>query len=244
MQNLIYLTATPSVMAHVGFLAEISKKFPQVEYQSNALRLRSPSTHSHSLGVVQAAFYVGHALKYKEYEMVLLGIAGLLHDLGKTNLEGKVIEGPQQLNEVEWAEMTKHPILGHKYIMSPYTSEVPDIVRLPTSIQKLEHRIAIDVADVILGHHEHGRDRYPLDPYAEDFSPVERRHVTPLLCQMSQIICACDILDALVTHRNYKPKMDYEPALKALRQDFRGEIRIVNAIEKSIGIAHLYCHVK
>jgi HD-GYP domain-containing protein (c-di-GMP phosphodiesterase class II) len=231
-------------MAHVLFLAKISKRFPQVEYQINALRMRSPSTHSHCLGVVQAAYYVGHALGYHENNMETLGIAGLLHDLGKTNLEGKIIEGQGQLSEQEWEEMKQHPFLGYSYIVNPQEDNVPRLVKLPESVEKMEYKKALDVAEVILGHHEHGKERYPVDPYAKDFNPSERRHIIPLIYQMSQIICACDILDALVTFRVYKQELDYTQALAQLADDFRGDKRIIEIITRSKDIAKLYCQFR
>lgn len=232
------------VVDHVEFLAKISKRFPQVEYQTNALRMRSPSTHSHSMGVVQSVFYVGKALGYDDEQMLILGIGGLLHDLGKTNLEGKILEGQRQLTEIEWGEMVQHPLLGFSYILQPYDASVPEPVRLPFSIRKLESGLAMNVADAVLGHHEHGRDRYPTDPYAEWFKATERRHIIPELFQMSQIICACDILDALVTFRTYKEIINYEDAIAQLKREFRGDRRIVEIIDSSIGIAHLYCQSK
>ncbi|HEY5466946.1 MAG TPA: HD domain-containing phosphohydrolase, partial [Clostridia bacterium] len=45
-------------------------------------------------------------------------IAGLMHDIGKIEINGKIINKPQSLNPDEWEEIKRHPEIGYRILGS------------------------------------------------------------------------------------------------------------------------------
>jgi putative nucleotidyltransferase with HDIG domain len=69
-------------------------------------------TYAHSIGVSTYAIALGRELGYTSAELAAVGLAGLLHDIGKTQVDPAIINKRGPLNELEWASMKKHPSLG------------------------------------------------------------------------------------------------------------------------------------
>ena len=46
-----------------------------------------------------------------------IGIAALLHDVGKLFIPEEVLNKPGKLNEEEWALIRQHPLKGAQYLM-------------------------------------------------------------------------------------------------------------------------------
>lgn len=80
-------------------------------------------TYNHSLDVGIYSLGLGQAAGYSGEELVELGRGALFHDIGKRNVHVDIIckEGP--LNDVEWAQMQKHPLYGLKILTEYGVSE-------------------------------------------------------------------------------------------------------------------------
>ncbi|MDQ3889372.1 MAG: diguanylate cyclase [Actinomycetota bacterium] len=67
---------------------------------------------SHSVAVADLAVAIGRRLGLGEEELVLLRLAGLLHDLGKVGLPDSILSKPGPLTHDEMETMRRHPQLG------------------------------------------------------------------------------------------------------------------------------------
>jgi putative nucleotidyltransferase with HDIG domain len=69
-------------------------------------------TYIHSIGVCVLSLTLGRHLNMRRDELELLGVGGLLHDVGKTKVPYSILYKPGKLNEGEWEEIKKHPLYG------------------------------------------------------------------------------------------------------------------------------------
>lgn len=71
-----------------------------------------PRVYRHSLSVtrlsLETAFYINSSLP----EIEMLGIAAMLHDLGKMCIPKEILDKPGNLSPKEWKIMKRHPQLG------------------------------------------------------------------------------------------------------------------------------------
>lgn len=75
--------------------------------------------YQHSLNVAIIAAGFAYYLNLPEEEIFLIKNAGLLHDIGKTKIDIKILNKSEKLIEEEWKIVKKHPVLGVE-ILTPY----------------------------------------------------------------------------------------------------------------------------
>ena len=92
-------------------------------------------TAEHSLRVMKYAVGLGRALELPEDVLDAIGVASLLHDIGKTAIPVSVLNKPDALSAGEWGLIRAHPQLG---------AEIAGRLGYTAQIQEM-----------ILGHHEH-----------------------------------------------------------------------------------------
>ncbi|MBD3220274.1 HD domain-containing protein [bacterium] len=134
-------------------------------------------TVGHSVRVAALAVYVGGRLGMENNELLSLGTAALLHDVGKSRIPEEVLFKPGKLDPQEYAVMQSHARLGAEVL--------------------LEHRNAtpIDVA-AAWGHHlRHDGGGYPTMPDWAVRSPAVG------------LVQVCDVYEALTAIRPYKAPM-------------------------------------
>ncbi len=83
-------------------------------------------TYNHSLDVSIYALGLGHVVGYTKDEMRELGLGGMFHDIGKRHVSVDIICKDGPLDEIEWAQMQKHPEYG-LYILE--TEDVSDAIK-------------------------------------------------------------------------------------------------------------------
>lgn len=134
-------------------------------------------TVGHSVRVATLAVFVGDNMGLDDEQLVDLGTAGLLHDVGKGKIPSEILFKAGKLSDDEFAIIKSHPRLGAKIL--------------------LEHRDStrMQVA-AAWGHHI----RYDGGGYPESPSWAVRSHIVALL----QI---CDVFEALTAVRPYKPSI-------------------------------------
>jgi len=81
----------------------------------NMRNLEDP-IYSHSLNVALISRSIGKWLRYSKGDLDILTLAGLLHDIGKTQIPEKIINKPDKLTDEEFATMKTHPLLGKKLL--------------------------------------------------------------------------------------------------------------------------------
>jgi HD-GYP domain-containing protein (c-di-GMP phosphodiesterase class II) len=137
-------------------------------------------TFSHSLNVCILNLSQAMAMGIEGQSLHDIGIAALLHDVGKLFIPEEVLNKPGKLNEEEWALMRQHPLKGAQYLM-----EISGTPRLAV-VTAFEH------------HMKFNHTGYPT--ISADWKQN--------LC--SQMTTVSDFFDALHTHRSYRSSLDIE----------------------------------
>jgi HD-GYP domain-containing protein (c-di-GMP phosphodiesterase class II) len=165
-------------------------------------------TYTHCLNLSALGVLLGNSAGLDENEMLLVGMAGILHDTGKCLLPKDIIHKPGPLTTAEMEEVKRHPQLGHEYLSRQ--AEIPD-----------------SVLRAVLEHHERLDGKgYPGGLAGSAIHPF------------SSIISVVDIYDALTTDRVYRSRISPHQALRTLYnmrgQAFPEEL--VDLLIKRLGI--------
>jgi CHASE2 domain-containing sensor protein len=164
-------------------------QFEIVRRLAQAAESRDEETGLHIDRISRMCRRLASAAGLSGEEAELIGEAAALHDLGKIGIPDAILLKPGRLDEGEWAIMRKHPAIGARMLEG---SASPLISRAET---------------IALTHHERwDGGGYPAG-LAGDAIPLEGR------------ICAvCDVFDALLTPRCYKPAWPLDEVLAELEQ--------------------------
>jgi HD-GYP domain-containing protein (c-di-GMP phosphodiesterase class II) len=97
---------------------------------SQAIEARDPYTHGHSARVSALAVVVARRLGWKGSPLAALRLGGLLHDVGKLNLDAALLRKPGPLDEREYGEIKRHPLAGARLIrrIEPLRPALPYIL--------------------------------------------------------------------------------------------------------------------
>lgn len=145
-------------------------------------------TYNHSVNVSVISLALAEALALSSQEKIEVGVAGLLHDVGKTQLALDLIRKPSGLTPEEFEEIKKHPEEG--FIL----------------LGKMSH-IHPGSAHMVREHHM----RFDRNGYPEP-DPEQKTH------PYSQIISTADCYDALTTMRSYQKARTPLEALEVMRK--------------------------
>lgn len=151
------------------------------------LKAKDEYTYLHSVAVCALMINFARHLKLDEEEVQALGVAGLLHDVGKVAITDAVLLKPGKLDMRERAMVEGHPRAGHALL-----AQSPDI---PAA--------ALEVA---LHHHE------KVD--GTGYPDRLRGDALSLHARMGAI---CDVYDAVTSDRPYKAAWTPCEALAAMR---------------------------
>ena len=156
-----------------------------LKQEANVLKVVSPIkahseyTYAHNTNVAVLSIFQAETLGVKHDLLHDIGMAGLLHDIGKMFVSSDVLEKEAKLNDEEWVEMKKHPAYGAMYLAT-----LPDIPKYAL-VAAYEHHMKFNG----LG--------YPA---------TRRKGRTQHI--ISQIIAISDFFDALRTDRPYRKALE------------------------------------
>jgi len=85
--------------------------------EMTALRNFDDYTYVHSVNVCVLSLILGHNLGLDRRRLSNLGVAALIHDIGKTKLPVELVNKPDSYDEYDWELMRKHPLHGVKFIL-------------------------------------------------------------------------------------------------------------------------------
>ena len=140
----------------------------------NQLKQSDDYTFQHSIRVSILATMIGKWLGYSQDELLELGEAGMLFDIGKLNIPEFVLKKPSNVNLDEYELIKKHAQFGYSILLKT-------------------KGVTSNIKYAALHHHERlDGSGYPLrlrENQINDFA---------------KIIMVCDVFDALITDRPYK----------------------------------------
>ena len=93
------------------------------------------STALHSTRVVHLARKVGTAMGLDGAKLRHVALVALLHDVGKTTIDRRILDKPGPLNEAEWLSVRGHPEAGATMVM-----EVSEVAHLAPAIRASHER--------------------------------------------------------------------------------------------------------
>lgn len=83
-----------------------------------ALYKKNEREWMHSIRVARLCMAMGEVLGMSEDEIKELKTAGLLHDIGKIEVEESILNKKEKLTENEWNKIKEHPEIGFKILSS------------------------------------------------------------------------------------------------------------------------------
>lgn len=152
----------------------------------NALKTSDEYTFKHSVDVATMSMILAKQQGLSQKQIYEIGVAGLLHDIGKTKIPLEILNKPGKLTDEEFAVMKQHPVFGYHMIND-------------------KNEFSNEISLAILQHHEkmnsHG---YPLG------FPSDK------ITSYAKILTVTDIYDALVTERPYKSAFSQRDAVEMI----------------------------
>lgn len=145
-------------------------------------------TLSHSVNVAILSLLLGTKLNLSGVMLHRLGLAALLHDIGKTAVPEEILNKPEQLTPEEWAIMEAHTLEGVKILSEQNTVDHLGLVIAA------QHHARIDLKG------------YP------DFHALKDIHT------LSKLVAVVDAYDAITSNRSYRRAMLPDRAMKVLLQ--------------------------
>jgi putative nucleotidyltransferase with HDIG domain len=151
-------------------------------------------TFQHSVNVGVLSMALSASMGHQEPEVEESGLAGFLHDIGKTRVDKDILNKPGKLNSDEFVEMRKHPEYG-------------------AAIVREMEGVSEKVAEAVLGHHiRYDRAGYPEWAREKEFGTT------------SKIVAVADFYDATTTLRSYQRPMLPDQAMKEIRKAVGGSL--------------------
>ena len=183
-------------LEHVGTLRAYTSTLLEQMLQAHGLVLRLASIKSydeytlyHSVNVAVISMGIGLALGLPHELLRELGMAGMLHDLGKIAIPLEILRKPGLLDAEEWRIIARHPMLGADLL-----ARLPGSNRLPL-IVAFEHHMRYD-----------GKG-YP--------RPREGWRQHPV----SRLACLADVFDAMTSRRAYKKAIPVDQVRMFVRDE-------------------------
>jgi HD-GYP domain-containing protein (c-di-GMP phosphodiesterase class II) len=176
-------------------------------YKLNDLRNYDDYSYFHSVNVCVLGTTLFREYISSETELLEFGIGLLLHDIGKSKVDLKILNKPSALTDDEAYVMRRHVIYGHNMVKAnPNVSEL--------------------ARNIILNHHE----RVNGAGYSRGLGESQ-------LSFFDMAASICDVFDALTTSRVYRNKLDVHQAVSVLigEAGTHFNTRMVNTFLRGIG---------
>ncbi|MCD6161249.1 MAG: HD domain-containing protein [candidate division Zixibacteria bacterium] len=136
-------------------------------------------TYMHSVNVCIYSLVLGCHINLDKRRLTDLGVSALLHDIGKINLPGNLINKTEKFDEMDWQQIRMHPIYGAKAITKTRGTDRSSVRAIATAY---EHHIT------------YSGGGYP--------QLLQKR----IPCLFAQIVAVADSFDAMCSGRVYHKK--------------------------------------
>ncbi len=174
-------------------------------------------TYLHSVAVCALMVALGRQLGLEDDILTQVGVAGLLHDIGKVSIPNEILNKPGKLTDNEFDIIKSHPRKGWEILNAVKGWEV----------RSASYDVSDIVLDVCLHHHE----RIDGQGYPDKLSG----EALTLFARMGAI---CDVYDAITSDRCYKKGWDPADAIRKMAtwKDGHFDEKIFHAFVKTLGI--------
>lgn len=157
-----------------------------IDVDISALKTSDEYTFKHSVDVATMSMVLAKQQGLSQKQIYEIGVAGLLHDIGKTKIPLDILNKPARLTDEEFAVMKQHPVFGYRMI-------------------KGRDEFSNEICMAVLQHHEKMNSKgYPVG------FPSDK------ITQYARILTIADIYDALVTERPYKSAFSQREAVEMI----------------------------
>lgn len=165
-------------------------------------------TYLHSVAVCGLMIALARQLGLPESDMHEIGMAGLVHDLGKADIPDAILNKPGKLTDAEFAIIKNHPVAGHRMLL-----EGQGVGAVPLEVS-LHHHEKIDGSG------------YPHHLAGDAIS---------LYAKMGAV---CDVYDAITSTRAYKAPWSPAESLRKMTEWSNGHFdrTVFHAFIKCVGI--------
>ena len=152
-------------------------------------------TYTHSVNVAVFGIALAHRLgHYSREEIKEMGTGFIVHDIGKSLIDKKILNKPGQLNEEEWAIIKEHPLNG-------------------VALLRESGSISEESLIIVECHHERmDGSGYPHGQKGDEIHPYAR------------IAALVDVFDAMTTERPYETAKNSFPALQLMRNKLEDKL--------------------
>lgn len=162
------------------FFTSIDVRNKSIKTIMKALYSKNEQEKIHSKSVAKACIHMGVALGLSDERVEDLEKMGSLHDIGKIAISETILNKKGRLTEEEWLEIRNHTKAGYRILST----------------------VNIEVAKVILSHHEYWDGRgYPEGLKGEEI-PLEAR-----------VVAVVDSFDDMISNHEYKELLTCKEAL-------------------------------
>ncbi|HKL49123.1 MAG TPA: HD domain-containing phosphohydrolase [Desulfuromonadales bacterium] len=183
------IPSSEEAAAVIKEMAELTISDPDALFALSMIKDYDNYTFTHSVNVSVISLMVGRSCGLDIEELQTLGLGGLLHDLGKLNVDLEIITKPGRLNRQEFEIIKQHPVSG------------ADMVKQMQNIPPA-------VIDIVLCHHlRYNREGYPADARGKKLSPLV------------DMVTIADAYDAMTTLRSYQRPVSPRKALAKLQAE-------------------------
>lgn len=182
--------------------------FPSAFLPLAQIKNRDEYTFQHSVSVSALAVAFGKVLNMPRHEIKELAMGGLLHDVGKAKVPGRILNKPGKLDEAEFTVMKHH------------ATDTADLLKGVKNISEVAFNAAAQ-------HHErYDGTGYPLGLKGDEIS------------LHGQMLAIVDVYDAITSIRVYHKGMPPTEALRKMYEWSGSHFnpRLVQAFIKGIGI--------
>ncbi len=181
----------------------------------NTLKVSDEYTFKHSVDVATMAMVIARKYGMSKKEVFEIGVSGLLHDLGKSQIPLEILNKAGRLTEEEFAVMKQHPVIGYKVLLE-------------------KNNVSKAITMGVLQHHEKiSGQGYPMGLAGQQ------------ICPYARILSVADVYDALVTERPYKKAFSQQDAIElimSMTPDL--DIRVIESFMKSMILYPVGCTVQ
>lgn len=200
MNDLFESDVTSENLVKIDTVINNSIKLMLSEYKAMYSMLKVTSydyyTYTHCIDVATYAIAFGIYLNFDQTDLEVLGKAAMLHDLGKKEIDSKIITKNGKLTKKEFEIVKDHPVFS---------------VRILRDLGETDTRLLTAIAQ----HHEKCNGRgYPLGLKEDDIS------------EFAKIVSICDVFNALTTRRTYKDRMSTFSAFQIMCSEMMHDLSI------------------